>query len=520
MILSLKIFLFISFISNCIYSILANDKAGVKIAANQAMIVDFQRKILPSLLEKIGKIDLPDQSINLDAKIGTLHIYLTQIHFLITNLLQENISVNFGEPSNIIISASQISGSGKLNTKFKLGFISETDNVDVRINRVDIQVTFTLGTTESHLVPGKHIPTASISNINTYIDIDFDIHGTVIATIVDLVKGKIRSLINSQIQTILQNNIKDLVNNMIKEAVDKLPVYVPIGQFDLAVDYSLVSPPKVLDNFLIINSNGAVVNVNNTESLINPYEMPDNLPDYDKAGKLAQVFASDYSINTAFRTLHLTNLLKIKVTSSDIPLDSPVQLNTTSLDLIIFGISDVYGKDKLVNIECGTSGEPPKFKLLENEAIGSVVGECSIFVQVDNSTLYDKALTFNTTITANANANMTEGGNITAIINKIHLENTEMVFSKVPKVNIKVLETLINFSSNIIVPFINSKYLKYFTVSLPSYKGVFFNDSKVEIQNNYFELNLTPKVTFGKNIKKIKKTNQEFIALQSIYLGY
>jgi len=515
----MKFIFFLILLSDCLYNFLANDRAGVKIAAKQDIILDFQRKYLPMLLSKIGQISVPDQSFDLDAKIGTLHIYLTQINFLITNLLSNNISMEFKEPNHISVSAKEISGNGQFYIKYKLGFISETDRIVVNIKRVDCQVTFKLGSTDSHLVPGKLIPTASIENININLDFDFDIYGSIIASIIDLVKGKIKSIINDQIQNNLKNQIIQKVNEIIADSVNNLPVYVPIGVYDLAVDYSLVSDPKVLDNFLILNSNGAIVNLNNPDSLINPYIIPDNLPDYDKSGKLAQVFASDYSINTAFRTLHLTKLLKIKVSSEDIPYNSPIQLNTTSLDLIINGLSDVYGKEKLVEIECETSGDAPKINLFENEAIVSVVGECSILVQVENSTFYDLALTFNTTITANANALMAEGGNITANINKIRLDNSVMVYSKIPKANIKNLENIFNFSSNLIVPFINNKYLKYLTISLPSVDGIYFNDSKVQIQNNFFEINLTPIVTVSEKEKLKKEKNIKDLVMQLIYLG-
>jgi len=516
----MKLIICLILISECLYNFLANDRAGVKIAAKQDLILDFQKKYLPLLLSKIGQINVPDQSFDIDAKIGTLHVYLTQINFLITNLLSDNISLQFNEPNNVSVAAKEISGNGQFYIKYKLGFISETDRIVVNIKKVDCQVIFKLGSTDSHLVPGKLIPTASISNVNIDLDFDFDIHGRIIASIIGLIKGKIKSIINDQIQNNLKNQIVQKVNEIIAISVDKLPVYVPLGKYDLAVDYSLITDPKVLDNYLILNSNGAIVNVNNPDSLVNPYTIPDNLPDYDKSGKLAQVFASDYSINTAFRTLHLTKLLKIKVYSDDIPSDSPVQLNTTSLDLIINGLSDVYGKDKLVEIECETSGNAPKVHLIANQAIVTMVGECNIFVQLDNSCSYDKALTFNTTISAAANAMMTEGGNITSNINKIRMDNSEMVFSKVPQANIKNLENLINFSSNLIVPFINSKYLKYLTISLPSVDGIYFNDSKVQIENNFFEINLTPKITLGEKERLRREKNRNDLAMQLIYLGY
>lgn len=511
---------FIIQIFDCKNRSVLNDRAGVKLAASQKIILDFQKKYLPLLISKIGQISIPDQSVELDVKIGTLHINLSQIIISITNLLSDDISVQFSEPNLVSVFANKISGNGNFNVKFKLGFISETDRVLVDVKRVDAQVTLSLGTIDSSKIPGKLIPTATITKINLNLDFDFEIHGSLIAKIADLVKGTIKSIINDQLQQNIKGIIVENVNNLIAESVEKLPIYIPIGVYDLVVDYSLLSPPKVINDYLIFNSNGAIVNLKNQESLVNPYVIPDNMPDYDEGGKLAQGFLSDFSINTAFRTLHLTKLLKIRVDSNDIPADSPVQLNTTSLDLIINGISEVYGKDRLVEVECNTEYEPPKIILNEDEAVGEVIGKCTILAQIENTTNYDVALQFNTTITAGANAELSEDGNITGKINKIHLKNSQIIFSKIPKANVQNLENLINFSSNLIIPFINNKYLKYLTIPIPSYDGIYFNDSKMKIHKNFFELNLTPILKLTKFEEKEKIKNKKEFEFKLVYLGF
>ena len=156
----------------------SNDLAGVKLAAKQDLILDFQKKYLPQVLNKIGQINIPDQQIEVDVKIGTLHIYLSNINFSITNLLTENISVGFNSPNFLQVSANQVTGNGNLQVQFKLGFIRETDRVNVNVNRLDASVTVALETIESKLTPGKLIPSCTVDNIQINLDFDFDIHGS------------------------------------------------------------------------------------------------------------------------------------------------------------------------------------------------------------------------------------------------------------------------------------------------------------------------------------------------------
>lgn len=497
-----------------------NEKAGIKIALKQDLILDFQKKYLPLLLEKIGEINIPDQKIDVDAKISTLHIYLTEIKFNIKNLLSENISVLFNSPNFLQIAANKIKGNGSLRVRFKLGFISETDRVNVDVRELDISVRLALKTIESKKSPGKLIPSAQIENIDIALNFDFDIHGSIIAGIASLVKSKIKSLINDQIQNNLKSTIQSTLNDLITENVNNLPVIIPLNLLDLSVDYSLLANPKIIDNYLILNSKGAIINQKIPETENIPYSLPENLPQYDSQGKLAQVFVSDFSLNTAIRTAFLSNLLKVSIDSSEIPEDSPIQFNTTSLDLLIDGFLDVYGKDKLVRFDCESyeNFTSPNLTIKENSIEGNLMAFCGIFVQLNstnnaskitnyeinkenkglvNDSKFDNAINFTTLVNFKANADLKEKGNITANIIGLGLSKTDFIYSKIPKADPKRFEELVNFSSRLIVPFLNKKYLDDLTVKIPSVDGIYFDDSKLEIKERFIEVNLTPRVTFG-----------------------
>merc|ERR1712032_1576723 len=98
----------------------------------------------------------------------------------------------------------------------------------------------------------------------------------------------------------------------------------------------------------------------------------------------------------------------------------------------------------------------------------------------------------------------TEGGKITANIETLKLSETNFIYSKIPKGNAKRFEELINFSSRLIVPFLNNKYLDDLSVIIPSVDGIYFDDLTLDIKERYLEINLTPKVTFDSFVKNQK----------------
>jgi hypothetical protein len=469
---------------------LCNDQAGVKIAIKQDVIEGFERKLLPLLSDQLKYLAIPDTEMSVDAKIGTLHIYLKNIHFSISNIIPENIIIGFAEPNKLNVHAHQIQGNGHLDVRFKLGFVSETDSINVKINHLSSDAEITLGVQESTKIKGKMMPTACISNISIDLDFDFDIHGSLIAYIASLVKSRIKDYIYSQIQSEMKQVIMDQTKQIISSLVDQLPVYAPLDDNGLALDYSLLSSPKVTNGYLILNSNGAIVNLNHPESLNPPFVQPTTLPDFDPNGKLMQMFLSDYSINTAINSVFLSNMLDVTIKSEDVPSDSPLQLNTTSLEMLVRGISDVYGKDKKVDLQSKVTTRPDVW-MSENFLNGTTVTELSLLVRNDNGT-HDVALRFNTTISGSGDVHVQSQGQISAWIHSLELSNSTLIESQLKEADINHIEIMFNFATKIVLPILNNNYLKKITIKLPEIEGITFNDSTVEIENQYVEMNVTP----------------------------
>lgn len=483
---------------------LCNDQAGVKISVKQDVIEGFEKKLLPLLSDQLKDLSIPDTEMSMDAKIGTLHIYLKNIHFSFSNITPDNISIGFAEPNKINVHAHQILGNGHLDVRFKLGFVSETDSISVRINHLSSDAEITLGVQESTKVKGKMMPTAWISNISIDLDFDFDIHGSLIAMIASLVKSRIKDYINSQIQSEMKQVIMDQTKQIISSLVDQLPVYAPLDDNGLALDYSLLSSPKVTNGYLILNSNGAIVNLKYPKSLNPPFVQPTTLPDFDINGKFIQMFLSDYSINTAINSVYLSNMLDITVKSEDVPHYSFFQLNTTSLEMIVRGISDVYGRDRKVDLHSIVTSRPD-VAISENRINGATTVDLSLLVRNDDGT-HDLALRFNTTISSSVDVRVESQGQISAWINTLQWSNCTLIDSKLKQTDITQIQNGFNFAMKVVLPILNNDYLKKITIKLPSVQGIIFNNSTAEIKNQYVEMNVTPQ------FDNILKTTMAFLA--------
>ena len=333
---------------------------------------------------------------------------------------------------------------------------------------------------------------AWIDKLDIDLDFDFDIHGSIIASVISLLKNQIKNLIKplilQKIQEVAQNESKKLISDLI----NKLPIFVPIGGNGLALDYSLLSAPRISNNYLIVSSYGGIINLNIPVTQNPPYPLPDLNVDYDRNGKNVQLFFSSYSVSTAANTLYLSNMLHFDLKSEDIPKDSPIQLNTSSLNSIIKGLEAKYGKNVPVNFCCFANKEVPHIDLADKKFAGFLYGHCSVVVRLQDGKM-ENALEFNSTIDVEANAVLLEGGKVSAKVENADIKDSVLVATTLPEVNIKNIEDLFNFSILFALPTINDILLKQIQIKLPEIAGITFEDSTLDINNQYVEFNVSPK---------------------------
>jgi hypothetical protein len=298
----------------------------------------------------------------------------------------------------------------------------------------------------------------------------------------------------------LTEKISEFTKSELGKFIEKTLPYYPIPNTDLAVDISLVTVPKIESDFIIFNLNGAIVNQKIPSTLNPPFEIPENLLNYDKFGKKLQVFLTDYALNSALYTLQQSDLLEYTIKPEQIQDNKfGLKLDTTFIDFILNGFSNIYGKDRLALINCKASTNT-KVALTADNIDLLINAECSIFVKKDLE--YDQAITFGTTILTNVNAEVNENGTIKACINSLSIMNSKIIESKVPDANIVNIEFLVNSFVTIALPIINEKYLKEIHVDIPHFNGLVFDESFAKIAGNYVKVEVTPafEATSGKSL--------------------
>ena len=473
-----------------------SEKAGLRAAIREEVILEAERKFFPLIMSKISEISIPDQHISIKLSIlGNLNIYITNIHLHVNPLPAENIQIALQEPNLVSVIASSISGNGNMDIEFEY-FVTEHDRVDIRINRLNIIAQTEISMIESSQEKGKYLPFGRIKNIDLDLDFDFDIHGSIIADIVDLVKGKIKDLIYSELKGALVGAIIDESDKALKQVLDKLPLYINIKD-SLAIDYSLVAAPKVTNKYLVLSINGGIVDLSNPDTKSPPFPIPESLPDYVEKGKNGQAFISDYFLLTALRTLYLTERLNLRLKSEDISEESPIKFDTTFLDFILPGIEKLYGSNKKVDLECSADKNrtQPTISLKEKTINGTLLLFCSLEVDnegfgiVDN---YDKALEITIDFGFVVNISIAQEGIISASISNAEFSNSKLISSKVPDLKIINVEKLFDLTLDIGLPIINEKILKNATIPLPTVEGISFKDSTVEVENGYILVNINP----------------------------
>jgi len=469
---------------------------GIKLAVKEDLIEDIKNKFIPGIIGGLTNYTVADQEITLDIKIAKIKIALKNIliNLNVTDISDENFQVVFQDPNKISFEIKNIKGEVNFDDYFALSFIKENSHLRAEILSFSIRLDLTLGEVESKQNKGKMLPSITLENITVDLDFNYDIQGNWLVKIANskLIKNLIIKMIKKQINKIFSGSLKNTINEGIKTKIANLPTDLTLVG-DLALDYSLNSSPKIEEGkFLGINSKALIYNSKNLDTENPPFDPKLDIPDYNDNEKLAELLISEFTANSALYTLFLSGMLKATINNSIVPADFPVQLNTTTLDVVFNGISNKYGIDKPVEIQCEAVNYPVvKFKE-ENLDLG-LDFECKIFVFVTESEK-EQAYYFKSSLNASMNLALHENGNINVNANFASLENSKMIETTVEETYIENIENLFNFAVNLALPYLNMDFLNDIHVDIPVIKGIDFKNSTLEMKNNYIDIHVTPEI--------------------------
>ncbi len=454
-------------------TLISCEGAGAKVAINDSTTKSIIKYFAPRINKVITNIHIDDQSF----KVKKIKITLSEINFGISNFSPDLVNVKFLEPDIINIKVKNIKGWGKFKGKFKWAFISNTERVNFDLKDLDVDADIKL---TNRIKDGKILPNAIIQKLIFNYDYDFSFHGS-LAGILNIVKKPIKNAINKNLNKIIQEQSQEGLNI----GLNLIPIYIPINdKKGYAIDYSLISTPKIRQNYLLFNSYASFINTKIPDTQSKKFPLPENVTDYNINGKQLQVYVSDFVINRALYTFYKTGDLLYLIKPEILPKELPIKLDTTYLNTIFWGMSDIYGKGKLCDMLISVYSNP-KVDLNSKYAHFYLPSNVSINVRGNDT----PAITFTTDVHLELDFQILENINISGYINEMKINNTKIYESKIPSVTPELITGEFDIVFTIIKPFLNSFIKSNLTFPIPSVEGIKFTDMTIQRFENYVAVN-------------------------------
>jgi hypothetical protein len=448
-----RIMIFLYFTISLLKLHLSQDLAGIRLAVHEDAIIDFEKKFLPKLLKRISDLKIDDISKQIDTGIINVDVKLSDIDIKIGEFSPDGIFIRLSPPNSIKVDIRKLNGKGSFHSVISsLGFKLESD-VEIVIDRIDMFVVINVDQVDSDIVKGKKMVTAYISKVDfVCVDFDFTLTGLLGKTLM-IVKEYIKNYLKVKLQTALDAQIGTASKEFIDTIIKNFPVYLDADKLGdgIALDLSITAPFKIEGEYMIANSNGALINKDIPET-IDAYPLPNYLPMHDNKGKNVQVFISEYLVNSDFNTFFLSNQMKFLVTA-DIIRDilskylpkkpDNINVDSTLLDVIFPHLVDIYGHGKPAQIMVA-AGERPVVKFT-NDAV-AIESATIISFQIQKDGVFEQAVSFVGHVTASAKVSLQEGGKISLevlkyVVNKIALKETVL-----KEVNVENIASMINLA--------------------------------------------------------------------------
>jgi hypothetical protein len=263
------------------------EESGIRFSIEEEIITQYQKRYLPQFIAKIGQMKIPNQFLQSKNMLFTIDVLIKDIMFDISNVKEEDLSIELASPNQIIVRGKNMKGHGSFEADYKAIF-EEQDKVKITVNDFSFKIIFTLSSKQSNKKDKRILPYALLTDFDYDIDMDFTIQGSYIGSVINLLKGLIKEKLLSSIKPILQSQIQKESLKIIDEICNKLSPFYPVQRTPYAVDLSLLSAPYVEDGKLFVYTRGVLVSNNKTKeeiSYLGPLEIDIRRPKEFRSNK-------------------------------------------------------------------------------------------------------------------------------------------------------------------------------------------------------------------------------------------
>lgn len=258
-----------------------------------------------------------------------------------------------GNGLSVLVSGVNVDASAKIDLKYEKGWIKASTSQ--KINLKGRNVAFNLRVNIDSQNSRPHLQTASCSASIGSVDIDFDgSFAWLFNLIADLLEGKIKDILKDVMCTEGRKLINDEANGFLRG----FPVQQNIEGYTI-IDYSFKQPIST-NNYIDFMLRGEFLDPKHPAHSSAPLPVFNTIT---ASNKMAYVWITDFTLNSAGDVFHKTGLLKklIGPLTNEIPPEMKPFLNTKSFQSFI---PELYTRfpDRPISFEVETNSAPT-FKL-------------------------------------------------------------------------------------------------------------------------------------------------------------
>lgn len=423
-----------------ILPILLCQKATLKNALRNQVIIDFKNAIVPIISKQVEHMVLPDVHSGA-VTISNIHIHINPFH-------PNQIGITFvPNTSSIKFSATGFGMQGTCHVCAKIGFIHKCCDIGIHVDSAGFQAQITLLSANGKPNIKVDSLTVQVGGVGVHASCGF------LSPIINLVIKLLQGHIISEVVKQLQSKVPGILTKEVNDKLNTLPSDIDVGP-SLSMKYTFPYAPFVRGDYLFTGIFGYI----HPKSDPNPpnYPVPD-APEYDASNpKGVQFFLTDYVVKSALDSAFRLGLLKANIEK------------------------DMLGHH--IKMECKANAVPG-FGFAN--AIDSTIGAgCNVIFDNNNDNRF--------TILAELHVNLKEYAKQAIIFFTItEAKFTKLEYKTEKPIDIEWFKRGINDVLAIVIQIVNAD-LGQRGIPLPQVKGIDYTDMVQLVKNGYMEICATP----------------------------
>jgi hypothetical protein len=472
---------------------------GLNIAITNQGLENLKTSLLPLALSSVTDLNIPNFSVSVGSSLLSIKFKFKEIDLTQFKLSLPDTKLTPIPTHEFKLSTKNLKAKGKCEIDYDSSLGDGDGKASMSISDTDVTVYFKVYTLGG--VMNIQSVDASVDIGDLDVDISGDFADKVLDWLEDVFDSQVKDEIEDALEDKIEDDLTDYLNNLFKQ-------YGPIHEFygALGVNYNLLFDPIVNDGWFGLKTLGMIYDAYNSN--YPPFDPLPSMTIYNSTGREMQIFLSSYTINTFLYTIYSYDIFQGNFTSEIMPNSSPIQLNTTSLDLVFPGLVEKYGDnlpvDVIFNLSnytliynyAGLYGNPPYFKL---------DAPVHISLSVRGQPVYP--VVFDSEVRIDASWGL-EKWKFFGNINSFYLSKLDTLSYLLPNsINSETIRTIFNTIIKGIIPEINAKHLIP-GIQLPEIPYLNLTDANIIIQNGYLYIDANPVFLVA---KEQEEPNLDFI---------